>query len=203
MALDSNTKLAVNEAKAWDEALTAGVAQAKNYAGKLAIRYTYSINGQGIYAIDMETGKEGPIAAYPTPDELWAMTFAEADAWRDRFAAVPFEDKGGSHPSRYYQDIAVERVMQAIAGKHPTPAAFLPCRCLRCEASEYQSNIERNTKVVFDIITKYSILEQCRLIPNGTSQTPCAGRRARRPPISSARRKLPGGNARFCSNEAF
>jgi len=110
-----NTKLAVNEAKAWDEALTAGVAQAKNYAGKLAIRYTYSTNGQGIYAIDMETGKEGPIAAYPTPDELWAMTFAEADEWRDRFAAIPFEDKGGSHPSRYYQDIAVERVMQAIA----------------------------------------------------------------------------------------
>ena len=63
----------------------------------------------------METGKEGEIAAYPTPDELWAMTFAEADAWRDRFAAVPFEDKGGSHPSRYYQDIAVERVMEAIA----------------------------------------------------------------------------------------
>ena len=111
-----NTKLAVNEAKAWDEELTAGVAQAKNYAGKLAIRYTYSTNGQGIYAIDMETGKEGPIAAYPTPDELWAMTFAEANEWRDRFVAVPFEDKGGSHPSRYYQDIAVERVIQAIAG---------------------------------------------------------------------------------------
>ncbi len=30
-------------------------------------------------------------------------------------AAIPFEDKGGSHPSRYYQDIAIERVMQAIA----------------------------------------------------------------------------------------
>jgi type I restriction enzyme R subunit len=110
-----NTKLAVNEAKAWDEELTEGVAQAKNYAGKLAVRYTYATNGQGIYAIDMLTGKEGEIAAYPTPDELWAMTFAKADAWRDRFAAVPFEDNGGSHPSRYYQDIAVERVMQAIA----------------------------------------------------------------------------------------
>ena len=110
-----NTKLAVNEAKAWDEELTEGVAQAKNYAGKLAVRYTYATNGQGIYQIDMQTGKEGEIAAYPTPDELWAMTFAKADAWRDRFAAIPFEDKGGSHPSRYYQDIAIERVMQAIA----------------------------------------------------------------------------------------
>lgn len=46
-----NTKLAVVEAKAWDEAVTAGVAQAKNYAGKLAIRYTFSTNGQGIYGI--------------------------------------------------------------------------------------------------------------------------------------------------------
>ncbi len=51
-----NTKLAVVEAKAWDEALTEGVAQAKNYAGKLAIRFTYSTNGQGIYGIDMQDG---------------------------------------------------------------------------------------------------------------------------------------------------
>ena len=110
-----NTKLAVVEAKAWDEELTEGVAQAKNYAGKMAIRYTYSTNGQGIYGIDMETGKEGELPAYPTPDELWNLTFAKANAWRDRFATVPFEDKGGSHPGRYYQDIAVERVMEAIA----------------------------------------------------------------------------------------
>ena len=110
-----NRKLAVDEAKAWDKPLTEGLAQAKDYAGKMAVRFAYATNGQGIYAIDMETGKEGEIAVYPTPDELWAMTFAEADEWRDRFAAVPFEDKGGSHPSRYYQDIAVERVMQAIA----------------------------------------------------------------------------------------
>lgn len=110
-----NTKLAVIEAKALDEELTEGVGQAKNYAGKLAVRYTYSSNGRGIYAIDMETGKEGEIAKYPTPEELWAMTFAKVDDWRDRFAGVGFEDKGGSHPSRYYQDIAVERVMRAIA----------------------------------------------------------------------------------------
>jgi len=114
-----NTKLAVIEAKAWDEELTEGVAQAKNYAGKLAIRYTYSANGRGIYQIDMSpsipstqsmssTSPEGPVPAYPTPDELWHLTFAEDDAWRDRFADIPFEDKGGSHPTRYYQDIAID-----------------------------------------------------------------------------------------------
>ena len=110
-----NTKLAVVEAKAWDHALTEGVAQAKNYAGKLAVRFTYSTNGQGIYGIDMETGEESDVTAYPTPEQLWAATFAEEDAWRDRFATVPFEDKGGSHPSRYYQDIAIERVMKSLA----------------------------------------------------------------------------------------
>jgi type I restriction enzyme R subunit len=110
-----NHKLAVNEAKAWDQPLTQGVAQAKDYAAKMAVRFAYATNGQGIYGVDMQTGKEGELARYATPDELWALTFAAANAWRDRFAAVPFEDKGGSHPSRYYQDIAVERVMEAIA----------------------------------------------------------------------------------------
>lgn len=110
-----NTKLAVVEAKGWDEELTEGVGQAKNYAGKLAVRFTFSTNGQGIYAIDMATGEERERPSFPTPDELWNLTFAEPNTWRDRFAAVPFEDKGGSHPSRYYQDIAVERVMQSIA----------------------------------------------------------------------------------------
>jgi len=119
-----NRKLAVVEAKALDEALTEGVAQAKNYAGKLAVRFAYSTNGVAIYQVDMSPNShpsypshppEGEVPAYPTPDQLWNQTFASANAWRDRFSTVPFEDKGGSHPSRYYQDIAVERVMEAIA----------------------------------------------------------------------------------------
>jgi type I restriction enzyme R subunit len=110
-----NHKLAVIEAKAWDEQLTEGVGQAKNYAGKMAVRFTYATNGQGLYGIDMETGKEAEVPRYPTPDELWKRTFSKANQWRDRFAEIPFEDKGGSHPSRYFQDIAVERVMEAIA----------------------------------------------------------------------------------------
>ena len=112
-----NIKLAVLEAKAWDKPLTEGLGMAKEYAKKLAVRFAYASNGQGIYAVDMETAKEDEILRYPAPDELWATTFAAANAWRDRFAAIPFEDKGGSHPSRYYQDIAVERVMEVIAAK--------------------------------------------------------------------------------------
>ena len=112
-------KLAVVEAKAFDEEASEGLGQAKNYAGKMAVRFTYSTNGQAIYGVDMHTGKEGEIARFPTPDELWDLTFAEANVWRDRFAAVPFEDRGGSHLSRYYQDIAIDRVMEAIAANKP------------------------------------------------------------------------------------
>src|SRR6478735_51938 len=62
-----NTKLAVIEAKARDKPLTEGVGQAKEYAGKLAIRFTYATNGQGIYSIDMQEGKEIEVPIYPSP----------------------------------------------------------------------------------------------------------------------------------------
>nr|WP_315198822.1 DEAD/DEAH box helicase family protein [uncultured Aquabacterium sp.] len=110
-----NTKLAVVEAKAWGKPHTEGVGQAKQYAAKLALRFTYATNGQAIYGIDMQQGTEGDVPAFPSPDELWALTFAEANAWRDRFAAIPFEDKGGTWQGRYYQEIAVGRVLDAIA----------------------------------------------------------------------------------------
>ena len=79
-----NHKLAVVEAKAWDKPLTEGVGQAKDYAAKMAVRFAYSTNGQGIFGIDMETGMDGELAAYPSPYQLWALTFAAANAWRDR-----------------------------------------------------------------------------------------------------------------------
>src|SRR6266436_3714596 len=110
-------KLAVIEAKAGDEPLTKGVGQAKDYAGKMAVRFAYSTNGQGFYGIDMQTGTEGALPRFPTPDELWNLTFAEANVWRDRFATVPFEDRGGFFQGRYYQDIAIDRVLEAIAAE--------------------------------------------------------------------------------------
>jgi type I restriction enzyme, R subunit len=110
-----NTKLATVEAKAWEKMLTEGVGQAKDYCGKLSIRFGYSSNGQGVYEVDMETGAEGEVAGFPTPEELWNRTFPTVNAWRDRFAAVPFEDKGGYFQGRYYQDIAIDRVLAAIA----------------------------------------------------------------------------------------
>ncbi len=110
-----NHKLAVIEAKRRDLPDTEGVGQAKKYAEKLQTRFAYSTNGDDIYQIDMTTGVEQYVTAYPTPDELWKAVFAEQNAWRDRFAALPFEDKGGQWQARYYQDIAIRRVLEAIA----------------------------------------------------------------------------------------
>ena len=63
---------------------------------------------------------ETEVRQFPTPEELWTRTFAEQDAWRDRFAAVPFEDRGGYFQGRYYQDIAIDRVLV-----HSDPLAVL------------------------------------------------------------------------------
>jgi len=110
-----NRQLAVIEAKRRDLPDTEGVAQAKKYAEKLNIRYTYSTNGLGIYQIDMQTGAEGYVAEYPSPGELWNLTFAEQNEWRDRFAKVPLEDRSGSLKARYYQEIAIDKALEAIA----------------------------------------------------------------------------------------
>ncbi|WP_298702918.1 EcoAI/FtnUII family type I restriction enzme subunit R [uncultured Brevundimonas sp.] len=114
-----NTKLAVIEAKALNQHLTEGVGQAKSYAAKLELRFGYSTNGRGIYAVDMQEGTEVEVISYPSPDELWDKTFATQNAWRERFAAVPSNDKGGTIGQRYYQDIAVERVLEAVANGQP------------------------------------------------------------------------------------
>jgi len=108
-------KLAVIEAKRLNLPDTEGVGQAKKYAEKLQTRFTYSTNGVGIYRIDMETGVEGYVTRYPSPDELWNETFAEENEWRNRFADVPFEDRGGTWEARYYQHNAVNKTLEAIA----------------------------------------------------------------------------------------
>lgn len=107
-------KLAVVEAKSDEKPVSEGVAQAKLYAEKLKIRYTYATNGDKIYAIDMETGEEGEVAAFPTPEALWTNTFATVDAWRDTFNTQPFYSDGSRQP-RYYQEIAVSRALEAIS----------------------------------------------------------------------------------------
>lgn len=108
-------KLAVIEAKSNDLEVGEGVAQAKLYAEKLNIETAYAANGLEIYSICMKTGNEGLIPAFPSPDELWQKTFQEQNQWRDSFNSIPYEDVGGTRAARYYQEIAVNKAMEAIA----------------------------------------------------------------------------------------
>jgi type I restriction enzyme R subunit len=107
-------KLAVIEAKKRDAPVTEGLGQAKAYAAKLLTRYAYATNGLGIYQVDMQTGVEGDIDRYPTPDELWNLVFAKQNEWRDRFAAISYREKPG-RSIRYYQHNAINRTLEAIA----------------------------------------------------------------------------------------
>lgn len=108
-------KLAVVEAKSDETEVGEGVMQAKKYAEKLQLETTYSTNGKAIYQICMKTGVEGLVADFLTPDELWNKTFAEFNAWREQFAAIPFEDLNKNKPPRYYQECAVNAVLEAVA----------------------------------------------------------------------------------------
>lgn len=106
-------KLAVVEAKADVKPVTEGLGQAKKYAQMLKTRFTYSTNGKGIYQADMETGTEGDVERYPTPDELWQMTYAKSLEWRDRFGEVPFHIT--KFEPRYYQHNAITEALEKIA----------------------------------------------------------------------------------------
>lgn len=107
-----NRKIAVIEAKAEDLEPTEGVVQAKAYAAKLHIEYTYATNGKEIYEMSMKNGKEGNIANFPTPDELWNKTFSDQNEWKGKFADVPNE---GEYGKRYYQEIAINNILNAVA----------------------------------------------------------------------------------------
>jgi len=108
-------KLAVIEAKSDVLDVGEGVAQTKNYAAKLHLKYAYSTNGKEIYRINMETGEEGLVDSFFTPDELWNKVFQKQNKWLDKFNQIPYEDIGGSKPIRFYQEIAVNKTLSALA----------------------------------------------------------------------------------------
>ena len=107
-------KLAIVEAKSDELSYAEGVAQAKEYADMLNIRFTYSTNGNQIWEIDRQTLEEHFVEAYPSPEELWKRTYGDVDEWRDKFNAQPYYDNGVKQP-RYYQETAVRKVLEGIA----------------------------------------------------------------------------------------
>ena len=115
-------KLAVIEAKKSDAAVSEGLGQAKSYAEKLETPLAYSTNGVGLYRVDLRSGEEGELPGpptYPTPDELWHDVFGQqeniAEQWREKFGAVPYEDRGGMWQPRYYQHNAINHALQSLA----------------------------------------------------------------------------------------
>lgn len=120
-----NRRIGIVEAKARDKYYTDGLGQAKDYAERLNIRFTYCTNGLQIYGVDMQEGTEGDVSRYPTPDELWKMTYPtpkedykiEIANWAARLFAIPFEDRGGTWQPRYYQQNAIAKVLESVAEK--------------------------------------------------------------------------------------
>lgn len=118
-------RLAVLEAKARDKYYTDGLAQAKDYALKLNTRFAYCTNGLEIYGVDMDEATEGDVSKYPTPQELWDMTYptpkeaykVEITNWKERFRDIAFPLFKGQYLPRYYQRTAVEKCLDAIANK--------------------------------------------------------------------------------------
>jgi type I restriction enzyme R subunit len=108
-------KLAVVEAKSDELEVGEGVAQAKDYAQKLQIEDSYSANGREIYHIDMDSGREGLVRDFHSPATLWKKAFPVINEWQNSFNEVPPETKGGTMGGRFYQDIAVERALDAIS----------------------------------------------------------------------------------------
>lgn len=112
--------IAVVEAKSVYANPGDGLQQAKDYAQILGLKFAYATNGHGIVEHDFLTGRDNDIATFPTADELWGrLRTSESinDATAERVLA-PYYHLSGKSP-RYYQEIAINRTVQAILqGKH-------------------------------------------------------------------------------------
>ena len=108
-------RLAVIEAKKWDLPHSEGVSQAIRDGNKLCLPFAFATNGQKIRQVNLVTGKEEDIDVFPTPDELWDLINEPKNELIDEFRSVDFESRGGTEPVRYYQQKAVENVLEGIA----------------------------------------------------------------------------------------
>ncbi|MBQ4443647.1 MAG: DEAD/DEAH box helicase family protein [Alphaproteobacteria bacterium] len=115
--------IAIIEAKDNNHSISFGMQQAKEYAKMLDVPFAYSSNGDAFQEYDFLTGKEREISlgAFPTPDELYARYNAELNGDKG-FSAVqkaiidqPYYTSQKTYAPRYYQRIAVNKTLDAIA----------------------------------------------------------------------------------------
>lgn len=116
---DSNQPLAVVEAKDYQKPVGFGMQQAVEYAVILDVDFAYSSNGHEFLEHDMSTGKETvlPLDGFPSPGELWrrhcVIHGLEQEAANE--VQAPYYYDYESITPRYYQRIAINRTVEAIA----------------------------------------------------------------------------------------
>ena len=111
--------IAVVEAKDNKHAVGGGIQQAMEYAQILDLKFAYSSNGDAFLEHDFITGKETEIKLedFPTEEELYNRYLASKNYTSDELNIIetPFYYDAHSHEPRYYQRIAVDRTVEAIA----------------------------------------------------------------------------------------
>ena len=114
-----NLPLAIIEAKDNTHSVGDGMQQAIAYAACLDIPYVYSSNGDRFLEHDMKTGKEREIDLddFPSPDELWQRykNTEQITPAQEKLITEPYYFKPGDKTPRYYQRIAINRTVEAIA----------------------------------------------------------------------------------------
>jgi len=118
--------LAVVEAKAVGLPAEAGVQQAREYAEMLGLKFAYATNGHRIIEIDYINGTEQVVPCYPAPQELFSRLTAASHLSEAAAGHLlePFNLISGKVP-RYYQQIAIHRVIEAVLLGHKRILATL------------------------------------------------------------------------------
>ena len=117
--IEPNLPIAIVEAKDNKHLLGSGMQQAIEYAEMLDIPFAYSSNGDGFLEHDMLNGieKEISIDEFPTREELWSRYCRSKNITHDEEELIlePYYFKKGDKTPRYYQRIAINRTIEAIA----------------------------------------------------------------------------------------
>lgn len=115
-----NIPIAIVEAKDTDHTVDAGLQQGMGYAKSLDIPFAYSSNGKGFVEHDFLTGKERAFTMdeFPSPAALWAR-YSKAKGlehpYSQEIVTAPYYQEHGANRPRYYQCIAINRTLEAIA----------------------------------------------------------------------------------------
>lgn len=117
--LNANNPIAIIEAKDNKHSISHGLQQAMTYAKMLDLPFAYSSNGDGFAEHDFLTGKERQLKMdeFPTEVELVSRFKEESGMTPTQEAVIeqPYYSSQNTYPPRYYQRIAINRTVDAIA----------------------------------------------------------------------------------------